>query len=593
MLRRGSPREARGFARRRGHKSLDTPATVAVPPRLLKVSHLAFQIAIGFFLCGALFVVLFLPFLSGDALSYGEWSRLIAHTGDYHFPTVTPLMYQRPLLYVSQGWLWRVIGFDDASGRALCLAFGVLLGVAVWRLSREVFPDPLNLSSYVGVAVLISIPGVSAYVCSGLSDVPVAAMVACVAAVLWTLPVGVTAATLVLLTSCLAVLAKPTALPAIVGLGLAHAIGSREGLTRRVVFGCAPLTVGMGLGLLYDFAEAHRGGLSLNAFLMSPLSGYYERMSAESRFAAVWDWTWLGPNLRFPLVLSVFYACLRALGQSQRRALRIATSIALFMCWFGPWIASGRGSLRVGLFTPGRFLPFSLVAMLGPALLAGACFVNQHDTAVSRVSLIRLVVWATPPVLSWLLLAAYDARLLAAAWPPLALLICAAVAPPVLAAFESRRLIGILALLAIVVLAGSSVQHLEGLEREGWGRALYTVAQGRVRQSDFRRALSPDLADLVEALTKRVGAAERIFSPDGTLRFFFPGRVSQSYPRSCQDLAGFNYFVLQKGPWMENYFVTQVGVPGTVEYWASCTSPSLELIAETRHDAIFRVAQGK
>ena len=67
-------------------------------------ARLFFQILLALFACGGVFVVLFVPYHFWDALAYGEWSRLIAETGKFHFPTITAQSYHRPLLYVSQGW---------------------------------------------------------------------------------------------------------------------------------------------------------------------------------------------------------------------------------------------------------------------------------------------------------------------------------------------------------------------------------------------------------------------------------------------------------------------------------------------------------
>src|ERR1700704_202648 len=55
-------------------------------------------------------VVVVVPYHHWDELAYGEWSRLIAASGGFRFPSITPQTYQRPLFYVAQGWLWRLLG---------------------------------------------------------------------------------------------------------------------------------------------------------------------------------------------------------------------------------------------------------------------------------------------------------------------------------------------------------------------------------------------------------------------------------------------------------------------------------------------------
>jgi hypothetical protein len=80
-----------------------------------------------------------------------------------------------------------------------------------------------------------------------------------------------------------------------------------------------------------------------------------------------------------------------------------------------------------------------------------------------------------------------------------------------------------------------------------------------------------------------------MITPEGRLRFFFPGQVAQTYPRDCGDLSAYDIFILPRGSSAEEYFATEVGVPGTVEYWSSCRSPLLTLVSQTDAYAIFRV----
>src|SRR5262245_20409260 len=78
-------------------------------------------------------VVAIVPYHQWDELAYGEWSRLIAESGQFRFPTITPLTYQRPLLYVAQGWLWRLLGEHEVLGRLLALGFLVMLIICIYR----------------------------------------------------------------------------------------------------------------------------------------------------------------------------------------------------------------------------------------------------------------------------------------------------------------------------------------------------------------------------------------------------------------------------------------------------------------------------
>ena len=90
------------------------------------------------FFTTALVIAYVIPLHSQDALTFGEWSRLIAQNWHFHYPTVTGQEYGRPLFYVLQGWLWGAIGVDDSSGRILALFFSMLLlGAFVWLMREE------------------------------------------------------------------------------------------------------------------------------------------------------------------------------------------------------------------------------------------------------------------------------------------------------------------------------------------------------------------------------------------------------------------------------------------------------------------------
>lgn len=547
------------------------------------VARRLFQVLVAMFFCGGLFLVFFVPYHTWDALSYGEWSLLIADTGRFHFPTVTDQTYHRPLFYVSQGWIWRLAGHHDALGRVFGLTFAVLLVFAVWKLSKEFCADSLGLSPYVGVSLLLAISGVAAGFCSGLTDVPVAAMVGCAAAALWTRPPGKLTTLLVFLLPCAAMLTKPSALTALMGLGAAHLVGPKNEVMKRISSGCLPLAAGTALALIYDSVEAHRLHLPLRSFLIAGASGYYEKMSAAALFNAFWDFGWLGEGLRFSLVLSVLYAAFRIANIQHRRALAVAGPIAIALSWLGPWLVAGHSS---GDITSAR-AAYNLVVLLTGVVLAVACvMVAGEDGVASQVNLARLVVWIAPGLLSWFLYAAYDIRLLSAAWAPMAVLACAAIAPIVVDGLRSRRWTGVATVGIVLLLAASNIARLDGLD---WRAAGATVADGKISDRDFRQALMPDLERLIEILEKTASPKDMMMSPEGRLRFYFPGRVSQAYPGRCSELNGYNYFVLTTGSETESYFQTEIGVPGTIAYWSSCVSPVLTLVATTDAYAVFRI----
>jgi hypothetical protein len=559
-----------------------------------KTACLSFQLLLILFFTPGLFLAMFLPYHAWDGLAYGEWSRLIAQTGDFHFPTITDQTYHRPLFYVVQGWIWRLLGYHEAYGRGLGLAFTALLFLAVWRLSQKICPDPSGLAPYVGASILVAIPGVAAGICNGMTDVPVAAMVGCAGAVLWTGADGELMAPLVALVSGLAVLVKPSALVGLIGLALAGLLGRRVGLGRRITAGCVPLLAGAAVALIYDAVEAHRLHMTLTSFLTAGTTGYYEKLSAAARLRALWDWTWLGPGLRFPLTLSLLYAALRIVGVSNRAALGVATVVAIVPAGAGLW-TSWTGSPEPGLIGSAR-AAVNVVFLICSIALATCCLIasradgsgDRDDGSASRLDLARLMVWIAPGLLSWFWYAAYDERLMSVVWAPMAVLACSTIAPVVVDGLQRRRWPGIASASIVLLLAASDLARIDGLGAT-WAAVGRTATRGQFQGHDFRRAVVPDLVDVVDTLAKRLSPSDALISPEGRLRFFFPGHVAQGYPRGCQDLRGYDYFVLTRGASMEALFASEAGVSATIAYWSNCRSPSLNLVSETSAYAIFRI----
>ncbi|MDX6513338.1 MAG: hypothetical protein QOE36_2842, partial [Gaiellaceae bacterium] len=127
------------------------------------------------YLAVAVVLALLLPIHSHDALGFGQLSRLIGLHGGFEYPTVPDVVYHRPLFYVLQGELWRVLGFHETLGRLLSLAFCVLflacLALLALRLPRG------RLVAGLALALLLCSRSFAQDGFSGLTDVPVAALV--------------------------------------------------------------------------------------------------------------------------------------------------------------------------------------------------------------------------------------------------------------------------------------------------------------------------------------------------------------------------------------------------------------------------------
>ena len=188
-----------------------------------------------------------MPYKEWDALSYGEWSLLIADTGNLRFDGIGSVAYHRPLFYIGQGLLWLVFGYHEWIGRLFSLLFSLILAGSVWLIARHVSRREI-VAGAAAVAVLAMSPIHAEFVAGGLTDIPAGAMVAATAVVAWVYS-GRWRPLLLVVVAALAVMAKPTALTPLLGLLLATLIGPRADLRRRAYETALPLTAGVGLGL--------------------------------------------------------------------------------------------------------------------------------------------------------------------------------------------------------------------------------------------------------------------------------------------------------------------------------------------------------
>jgi 4-amino-4-deoxy-L-arabinose transferase-like glycosyltransferase len=215
------------------------PLEVALPAALV----------LGYFLVATLDVIVF-PYHEWDALSYGEWARLIGEHWQFHFPHIAAQTYQRPFLFVLEGVAWHLFGFSERLGRFIDLFFGIGLVVAVFALTRRLFSRDV---AALAAVLLLLVPGFQRGVASGLTDIPVAAMTAFTA-----LAISLETPIFIGLSAGCATLTKSSALPALFGLAVACLIGGRSGLRERVRRLVLPLVVGVAAALLYDELQARR-----------------------------------------------------------------------------------------------------------------------------------------------------------------------------------------------------------------------------------------------------------------------------------------------------------------------------------------------
>jgi hypothetical protein len=90
----------------------------------------------------------------------------------------------------------------------------------------------------------------------------------------------------------------------------------------------------------------------------------------------------------------------------------------------------------------------------------------------------------------------------------------------------------------------------------------------------------------VARLRDVAGPDDRILGGDGRLGFFFPGRVTTTYPTSCEALTGYRLFVLLTS----DESVAQaraVGAPATESEWGRCRSPHLTVVSSAETFFVF------
>jgi hypothetical protein len=204
------------------------------------------------------------------------------------------------------------------------------------------------------------------------------------------------------------------------------------------------------------------------------------------------------------------------------------------------------------------------------------------------VELARFAIWALPSALAWVVYGAYDTRLLAPAWPPLLVLIVLA-ALPAASVFARRGPLALavpFALFAIVV--ASNVYNIDGLRKSGWDELRRT--DDRFDRDATRAIVLPAFSRALVAARKEMQPDSLLISPEGAFRFYFPGRVEQSFPNGCHDLQRFRVFVLLTDEGTKRYMDDFLHVPSDPAFWAACTAPRTKQLTDGSEGyAVFRV----
>ncbi|HYY02241.1 MAG TPA: hypothetical protein VE736_00010 [Gaiellaceae bacterium] len=526
------------------------------------------------FLAAAVIVAVAFPIHASDALTYGEWARLIAEHGHFNFPSVTGAAYNKPLFYFLEGELWRLVGYGDVSGRLLCAVFG---GILVGSLVVIAAARPWRrFAVSLGCLFALAVPLFAIQVVSTLTDVVVAAMVASTGALLYVRRGPASVRSIALFCSAaLAVLAKPNAIPALGGIALSQALDEgtvRERVVRRIV----PIVAGGAASFTYYVLQARHLRLGLRPFLESGVTGpYYSHLSDTLRRSAILDFGWFGNTLRTVLLFSLVYAGSRLVRVGHRRAVVISVGAAAVLSWLLPWIGAHEARFAVGAFSGASAVVSWAVAC---AVLAAGAWAPRDAIPAAR-ELLRLCLWAVPPFIAWAVFATYDLRFLTPAWPGLlALMVVASL--PAMASLARLRLAPLLPVVALAAAVSLNVYNLDGLGRTGWDQWRRTPSSHRFDVETTRAIVLPALSRALAAARPLMHDGDRLFSPEGAFRFFFPGRVEQSFPVNCSDVRNYRVLVLTTDQGSRDYMENFLHVSDDPAHWAACPSPHLTQLTD-------------
>lgn len=548
---------------------------MAVPAWMVRALRSATLALAALFLAAGVFVSFALPYRLWDSLAFGTWSRTIADGGAL-FSNQPALYLQRPLFYVEQGLAWRWIDDGDWLGRLLSLSFAALLAACVWALAGRLSEDrpARDLLPPLALAVLLGCSVVATYAAAGMTDVPVAALVAATALAAWSERPEPGRLALVAALACAAILAKPTGAIVLAGLGAAL----------LVLFGRPALRSGVGIALGTSLAlgyaawQASRLNESLSDFLTAGNDAFWRERGTAARWDAIVRAEWLGAGLRLLVVYGLAHAVLRVANARPTVALGGAAGVALSWSLAGPLVADGELGYPFDGSVPGVVAWLVLAGSMAAAPFGG------RDDAVRRRTHAALLVWLAPMALAWGWQRADEVRHLAPAWAPLVLVSAAGLVSLTLALARLRPWAGLAPAAALAVLALATLPSVDGLGREGW-RGLLELGWSGWTSRDAREnyAYGPFSYEL-NAARENVGVGERIVSSNGRLSYFFPGRMTFAYPTTCAELAGYRFFsFLASGESLE--FAQAAGQPTDPLAWLQCSSPALTLVSE--HPGIY------
>ena len=547
----------------------ERPSGLALPGWVARVASVLAIAVSALFALAVAFAATVMPYRFWDSLAFGSWSRSIAETGDL-WADAGVLKVSRPLFYVPQGLIWQLAD-QMWLGRMFSAAFGVVLVVCVWLLARRLTQDRSSRALLAPLAVLVALSSsvFATFVAAGMTDVPVAATTAATALVVWSRLPARFAIPLAAVGACATILAKPSGLLALAGLAAAAWVLAG----RASVPDLGGLATGTAVAVAYEAWQASRLDVSLMSLLRAGNDDFWLARGDAARLDALAGGDWVGEGARVLVVLGLAYGIGRAAGAAPRLALQVATVAALAWSVAGPLMADG----SLGYPFDGGVL--GIAGWLGVAAAAvAASFVVEEDS-VSRRTYVALLVWLAPVAALWAWQRPDETRLLAPAWPALALLAAAALTCVSLALLRVRPAAALLPVAAVSVVALANIVTVDGLGRSGWRDLLDLGPSEWNDRAEIENFAYGPFSYHLNLARENVSERERIVSSDGRLAFFFPGRVEVRYARTCSELADFRFFsFLSAGESLELAELEQQ--PTDPLGWIQCSDPPLELVGQ-------------
>ena len=180
------------------------------------------------------------------------------------------------------------------------------------------------------------------------------------------------------------------------------------------------------------------------------------------------------------------------------------------------------------LLATGHFSFYPLASATGVEVVAQialvAAFVARpsrcpEDAAPSRLWTSRLLVWAAPGTLIWLLYRADDLRLFGPSWAPLIVLMALSVMVVIKGAVRIAPAAALVPVAAIAVVAAYNMNNLDGLSEGGWRQFRALGIEGWRDDGPDAESRRRPVSYELESVTRELGADQRVISSDGKLRY--------------------------------------------------------------------------